>query len=87
MKKHKKTLVIALSLILVGLSIGINNSKEDPIERMSYNEYTELVENNGIDVIYYSGASEYMTVALTSDETKKNLQKKKKKNIITTNPT
>lgn len=75
-KKNKKTLVKYLcSCILFCCAIGLmissyNYNQTASIEKISYTEFLELVEEGAVDTVYYSGSEEWMTVTLYNDETR-----------------
>ena len=68
-----KTLILSLVLFLLTVSfiyIKVTDQQADKIDRISYNQFMEYVENNEVDTVYYNTNNEWMTLTLFNEETK-----------------
>lgn len=68
-----KTWVFVIALLLLTISFiytKVSNQKEGKIEKISYNQFMEYVENNEVDTVYYNKSNEWMTLTLFNEETK-----------------
>lgn len=73
MKKKDEILsiiIIFISALLIIYAVYWNNSKEDDIEEITYNEFLELCEAGNVDTIYYTPNEEYMVLTLYNDDTR-----------------
>lgn len=68
-KNFAKIMLLLGSFILAG-SLIVTSVKKNNIEKISYPEYQELLNNNEVDIVYYSEDEEYMTIILSNEETK-----------------
>ena len=75
----KKTYNIILSIIIVSLMVTVltylvnmlfTENGQDTIQKITYNEFEKLVEDNKVDSIYYNTEEEWMTITLYNDTTK-----------------
>ena len=68
-----KTLILLLVLFLLTVSfiyIKVTDQQAGKIDRISYNQFMEYVENNEVDTVYYNTNNEWMTLTLFNEETK-----------------
>ena len=68
-----KILILSLVLFLLTVSfiyIKVTDQQADKIDRISYNQFMEYVENNEVDTVYYNTNNEWMTLTLFNEETK-----------------
>ena len=68
-----KTLILSLVLFLLTVSfiyIKVTDQQAGKIDRISYNQFMEYVENNEVDTVYYNTNNEWMTLTLFNEETK-----------------
>ena len=78
MKKHKnkKTSIAAVALctgiiLLTATSLANQMYKtESEIERLSYTEYTKLLDDGKIDKVLYNDNDDYMTVVMYNEKTR-----------------
>lgn len=70
-KENKKTFIISL---IISIAFTIIYTKltatDEPIEKVSYNEFMTMVKEHKVDTVYYNQSNEYMTFTLFNDETK-----------------
>lgn len=71
MAKYLKSIIIALclSIIIIGTYQTITKSTTN-IDKISYNEFMQLVEEDKVDTIYYNSYNEWMTITLFNENTK-----------------
>ena len=68
-----KILILSLVLFLLTVSfiyIKVTDQQAGKIDRISYNQFMEYVENNEVDTVYYNTNNEWMTLTLFNEETK-----------------
>ena len=71
MKNRLKLLIsFILSIVIIYTWKGYIHAQQDKIERLSYNQFIELVQDDKVDRVDYSEYNEWMTVYLYNDETK-----------------
>lgn len=72
LKKNWLVIVLSLviSLIIVISYLVIFNTMTKDIEKISYNEYQQLIADKKVDCVYYNESNEWMTITLFNDETK-----------------
>jgi cell division protease FtsH len=72
LKKNWLVIVLSLviSLIIVISYLAIFNTMTKDIEKISYNEYQQLIADKKVDCVYYNESNEWMTITLFNDETK-----------------
>ena len=73
----KKNKIEVISIIFITLTIVSvwqiyinNNTPISKIERISYNEFVELVEDGKVDTVSYNKNNEWMTITLFNENTK-----------------
>ena len=73
-KKALSSLVTILCMLTVIYSFLymslITPKDEDEIQKITYNEFLDLVDKEAVDTVYYSNDNEWMTVTLWNEETK-----------------
>lgn len=72
LKKNRRQLIISLliSIITMYFWTEYQDEKINKIDKITYNQYLELLEEDKIDGVYYNESSEWMTITLYNDETK-----------------
>lgn len=72
LKKNRRQLIISLliSIITMYFWTEYQDEKLNKIDKITYNQYLELLEEDKIDGVYYNESSEWMTITLYNDETK-----------------
>lgn len=72
LKKNRRQLIISLliSIITMYFWTEYQDEKINKIDKITYNQYLELLEEDKIDGVYYNESSEWMTITLYNDETR-----------------
>lgn len=78
-KKNKKTKYIKIAAIVggvsllaaLGISLGLDVSRDSKIELITYREYEDLLKAGDIDTIQYNPDDRYMYISLHNDKTRK----------------
>lgn len=78
-KKNKKTKYIKIAAIVggvsllaaLGISLGLDVSRDSKIELITYQEYEDLLKAGDIDTIQYNPDDRYMYISLHNDKTRK----------------
>ena len=72
LKTNRRQLIISLliSIITMYFWTEYQDEKINKIDKITYNQYLELLEEDKIDGVYYNESSEWMTITLYNDETK-----------------
>lgn len=72
LKKNRRQLIISLliSIITMYFWTEYQDEKVNKIDKITYNQYLELLEEDKIDGVYYNESSEWMTITLYNDETR-----------------
>lgn len=72
LKKNKIQLIVSLVLSIATVWIwnDYQETKQNKIEKITYNEYVQLIKEDKIDTVYYNESNEWMTVTLFNNETK-----------------
>jgi cell division protease FtsH len=76
----KYTAILIGSAAIIGSTLALANvnlQSADPIEKIPYTEYMELLDAGDIDRVIYSEEKEYMTVMLFNDETREMTQEER----------
>lgn len=71
-KKNRASLIVALIISII-FTVSVNqyqNRNRNKLERISYNEFIQMVNAGEVDTVFYNESSDWMTVTLFNDDTK-----------------
>ena len=71
-KKNRASLIVALIISII-FTVSVNQYQDrnrNKLERISYNEFIQMVNNGEVDTVLYNESSDWMTITLFNDDTK-----------------